>query len=64
MANNINAKIYKNRLSACKFSKKVKGHVVKKFISDIKTHGKYSIKDEYMNCYYVVYWGNYHKLKK
>jgi len=59
MANNINAKIYKDRLSACKFSKKVNGQVVKKYEPEFRRHGKYSTYDKISKCYYVVYWGEY-----
>ena len=61
MANIIMAKIYKSRIPACKYAKKVNGHVVKEYHNVKTTHGQYTNVDKYGKCYYVVHWGNYKK---
>lgn len=62
MANNIKAKIYKNRIAACKYANKVNGHVVKEYKPELRQHGKHAIFDKMAKCYYVVYWGKYNKV--
>ena len=57
MANNINARIYKNLKSASKFRNKVNGNIVKKHIPYTITKMGRKIND--YKLMYVVYYGEY-----
>jgi len=57
MANEIKAKIYKMKIPAMKFAKKVNGQVVKKYIDVKMSKCNRPINDKLTQ--YVVFWGNY-----
>lgn len=57
MANNIKARIYKNRIAALKYAKKVQGHIVKHIDTVHDKHGKYC--RELDKITYIVYAGEY-----
>ena len=59
MANNINARIYKNPLCALKYAKKVRGNVTKVWHTKNHSDMGQDILDKFGHVHYVVYSGDY-----
>lgn len=59
MANNIKSRIYKNRICAMKYAKKVNGKVVKNIDIEIIPNKHNRMSKEHEKITYVVYYGSY-----